>query len=254
MMSVHSKAIFAIVFAAAGVICEGATALEAVKLLPKAQARKLARIEAREATLEPDRWYLLVHDEDDEKGVREFVVAGKELVTTRPISQFAETLTEEEVIGRETIRIDSARALEIAQQYAEANDVTPVKVNYALRREEKGSPAVWTITCLDEAGAHQGAVVLTANKGTVLSHDGFTFVPASKRERTKKLEVDAAPLIHAPETDEALVASEEEDDSPAATGESKKRHTNRSENGRSRPSVRGTLRTVRGKIRRLLPF
>jgi len=54
---------FLLVFAAASVGAQAVTALEAMKLLPKGEARKLARIEAREGTPEPERWYLLTHDD-----------------------------------------------------------------------------------------------------------------------------------------------------------------------------------------------
>ena len=68
------------------------TALAAVKLIPKDAAKRRARIEAREGAPTPERWYLLVHEPTEKRGVREFVVAGGKFVTSRTLSQFAETL------------------------------------------------------------------------------------------------------------------------------------------------------------------
>ena len=52
------------------------TALDAIKLLPKTEAKKIARIEARDGTPAPDRWYVIAFDEKSESGVREYAVAG----------------------------------------------------------------------------------------------------------------------------------------------------------------------------------
>src|SRR6186713_1211708 len=71
------------------------TALQAIKLLPKGQAKYLARIEARDGIPAPERWHLLTHDVNEENGLHEYVVAGGKVVASRAISQFAETLKSE---------------------------------------------------------------------------------------------------------------------------------------------------------------
>src|SRR6476620_4896310 len=77
------------------------TAFDALKLLPKGVGKNLARIEAREGTPGPERWHILVHDAQSENGLREFVVADGKLVADRTLSQFAEKLTDDDVIGAE---------------------------------------------------------------------------------------------------------------------------------------------------------
>ena len=66
--------LFFILASTAAVRGEG-TALDALKLLPKDAAKRLARIEAREGTPSPERWYLLVHDPAEQRGVREGALA-----------------------------------------------------------------------------------------------------------------------------------------------------------------------------------
>ena len=75
------------------------TALGAIKLLPKGAAAKIALLEAREAKPAPDRWHILIHDPKEENGVHEYVVAGGEVVASRSLSQFAESLSAEDVFG-----------------------------------------------------------------------------------------------------------------------------------------------------------
>ena len=160
------------------------TAFDAVKVLPKAQAKKLARIEARHGTPTPQRWHLLVHDAALERGLREYVVAAGEVVASRTLSQFADRISEEDVIAESPLKIDSDRAAEIAQQYALANGLTVASMNFELRREGADATPLWRVTCLDDAGTEVGSLVLTATKGTVVSHPGFSVDPETFASQT----------------------------------------------------------------------
>jgi hypothetical protein len=159
------------------VTAEAGTAFNAVKVLPKAQAKKLARIEARQGIPAPDRWHLLVYDGESEHGLREYVVAGGEIVASRTISQFADRLSEEDVIAGAPLKIDSDEAAQIAQQYALANGLAVASMSYELKREGAEATPLWRVTCLDEQGTELGSVTLTATKGTVISHPGFSLDP-----------------------------------------------------------------------------
>ena len=160
-----------------------ATALEALKLLPRGQAKNLARIEAREGTPEPERWHLLVHDKETESGVREYVIAGGEIVASRGISQFAETITAADVMGVELMRIDSVYAAKLLQQYASANELAVSTLSYELRKDGAEAVPLWRVTGYDDAGKEVGTLVLTANKGTVISHPGFDLEPTPSRDK-----------------------------------------------------------------------
>lgn len=157
------------------------TALGAIKLLPKGDLKRIARIEAREGNPTPERWYILVHNPSDATGLHEYVVAGGELVASRTLSQFAEGLRAEEVIGTEALRVDSDKAGRLAQQYALANNVVPATLNYQLRKDADDGIPVWNVTCMDAAGKALGGVVVAANKGSVLSHTGFTVEPGFEK-------------------------------------------------------------------------
>jgi hypothetical protein len=167
-------------FAARGT--ETTTALSALKLLPKGQAKNLAMIEAHEGTPAPERWHVLVHDKQSETGVREYVIAGGEIVISRNVSQFAQSLTSDDVIGVEGLKCDSDRVAQIAQDYAMVNNIRPASINYKLKKEGADAAPLWRVTCLDEFGNELGNLVLTAAKGNVVSHDGFQGAPVGEKK------------------------------------------------------------------------
>ncbi|HEY3898897.1 MAG TPA: hypothetical protein VGM54_09810 [Chthoniobacter sp.] len=165
-------------FAGAG-LCSAASdtegsALNAIKQLPRGEAKKIARIEARDGTPTPERWHILVNDPKDENGLHEYVVSGGEVVASRNLSQFAESLKPTDVIGSSNVRVDSDKLSTLAQQFAQANNVTIAKLNYTLSKEGVDAAPLWTVTCLDESGKQLGQIVVSAGKGVVVSHEGFT--------------------------------------------------------------------------------
>src|SRR4051794_16317522 len=97
------------------------TAMQAVKLLPKEAQPKIARVAGFEGETVPERWHILVYDQKEESGLHEYVVANGEIVASRSVSQFAEELKADDVIGSDAVKIDSDRAASIVQQYAQAN-------------------------------------------------------------------------------------------------------------------------------------
>ena len=163
-------------FAATG-FAAGTTALDAVKLLPKEMRARIARIEARDGAPEPERWYILVQDRAAENGLKEFVVADGAIVAERGISQFAERLAPEQMLG-DGVRFDSDRAAQIAQQYAQLNDVTAATIAYQLRRDGTAAVPMWRLTCFNAIGREVGSLTITATKGAVISHQGFSIEPA----------------------------------------------------------------------------
>ena len=153
------------------------TALNAVKLLPREHRARVARIEGRDGAPEPERWHILVNDPARDSGVREFVVAGGAIVAERGLSQFAETLTPEQVLG-DSVRFDSDSAAQLVQRYAQVNDVTVASIAYQLRKDGAKSVPLWRLNCYDRIGREVGSLTIMATKGAVISHQGFPLEPA----------------------------------------------------------------------------
>ena len=171
-------AMILLALAAAGAPAQNAVAaLSAMRLIPRPDTKRLARIEAREGKPAPERWHFIVHDPQAENGLREYVIAGSEIVAMRALSQFAETVTPADVIGGDALKVDSDKLARIAEQYAEANGTRAISLNYQFARDAAGTVPVWTVTCVDQAGKRLGEVVFDAAKGTVLSHGGFPKEP-----------------------------------------------------------------------------
>lgn len=173
----------------------GLTALGAVKLLPPDAAARLCRIEAREGRPHPDRWHLLVHDPAQPSGLREFVVAGREIVASRTLSQFAEKLGPGDVIDLAKVSLDSDAAAERVQRFALANNVVVGSLNYHLRREGSGAAPLWEVQSLDASGQVLATVRLTATKGTLVAHDGFPIKPRAKDAKSPELTVYASSTL-----------------------------------------------------------
>lgn len=188
------------------------TAVAALKLLSRAQAKNLARIEAHEGTPVPERWHLLVYDAEADNGLHEYVVAAGEVVASRNVSQFAESLKAEDVIGADAVKIDSDRAAKVLQEYALANNVTIATITYVLKKEGADAAPLWHVTGIDEAGKEVGSIVLAAGRGTVVAHDGFPVVPVIAQEKDKKPDATKDAFKPQPNTQ---VASRDDDDQPS---------------------------------------
>jgi hypothetical protein len=167
------------------------TALGAIKVLPRGEWKKIARIEARDGTPTPERWHIIVHDPKDENGLHEYVVAGGEVVASRTVSQFAESVKAEDVVNSSALKVDSDKVAKLAQAYAQANNITLVALDYALKKEGAEASPLWNVKCFDEFGKEVGRLVVSAGKGTVVSHEGFTAEPGSLAQIETESTTDA---------------------------------------------------------------
>lgn len=263
---------------------EKPSAFKALKVVPKEDVNKLARIEAQGGTPVPERWHFLVHSPESQTGIKEYVVAGGELVATREVSQFAETLTEEDVIGDIALKVDSGKLVDLTKKYAAANKVAVATVNYQLIKIE--AEPIWRVNCLDESGTVNGTLVVTAAKGEVLSHEGFAVEPKGAKSLKRKksalrFETESEELVAVaddldtdPEQEEngAELLAETDVDQTDSAGTTEraappKKVASKSGRGSSerkvRPSVRAprpvavarrVTKPVRQIIRRVLPF
>ncbi len=210
---------------------ENVTALGALDMLPKEELKRLVRIDAFDGNPLPDRWHILVHDPNTRTGVREYVVAGGELVTSRAVSQFAESLKETDIIGSEGLKVDADGLAELARDFATANEIPITSVSYHLYKSpaESAEP-VWRVNCLNAEGKAIGELVVTATNGSVMSHVGFPLRP----------EKSAKALAAARGAEEDDEDDNKKRSSPSASSSSRKKSTasasKRSSGNKSRAS------------------
>ncbi|MEQ1861047.1 MAG: hypothetical protein ABMA13_14015, partial [Chthoniobacteraceae bacterium] len=153
-------------------------AFSALQLLPPELRQRVAVIAGRDGTPEPERWHILVHDPATEAGVREFVVTAGRMTADRTLSQFAESLTAGDIISPDALKIDSEHVGRVALQFGAANGVTVSALHFELRKSGPEAAPLWTVTCLDMAGAELGKIVVSSTRGTVIMHPGFAKEPA----------------------------------------------------------------------------
>jgi hypothetical protein len=153
------------------------TAIGAVALLPKDVAARVARIEGPDGKPFPERWYILVHDPSAPRGLREYVVSGGKPLTNRALSQFADTISAEEVVGAAALKLNNDEAAGIAAQFARHNNQQLGGARYEFYKSQAPAAPVWRLTCFDPKGELLGTIILHATKGTLLSFQGFESSP-----------------------------------------------------------------------------
>jgi len=174
---VYFRGLLFLLFTSAAFAQAEGSALAALKLLPKDAAKRLARIEARDGAPAPERWHFLVYDAEADRGVREFVVAGGKVAAVRTLSQFADTLKPTDVIGGDSVKLDSEQIARWAALFVTANGGQVGTLSYELQKDSALNAPVWTATVLDPAGDQLGAITVNALNGGILTSDGFEKSP-----------------------------------------------------------------------------
>ena len=71
--------------------------------------------------MQPGRWHFIVHDPNADNGLRDYVIADGAVASTNSVSQFASEVLPEDVLGVNSVRIDSSFIEQVASRYAAAN-------------------------------------------------------------------------------------------------------------------------------------
>jgi|GEM_PF-5391861 len=154
------------------------SAWKAARAVPKLMAKGFAGLTARGGTPEPERWLVLVNDEKAAGGVREFTVANGVITGSKEGSDFAANLSTDNRIDLTKLRVDAELAADLVASYAAVNSVVPATYDYDLRCGGEGASPLWTIGIFEQSGARVGQIVIAADTGAVVSHEGFTSVPS----------------------------------------------------------------------------
>ena len=207
------------------------SALGAIGLLPKEAAAKLARIEGPDGRPFPERWYVLVHDAATPRGLREFVIGGGKVIANRALSQFADSVSADEVVGAAALKMNNDEAAGVAANFALHNNQQLGGVRYEFFKSIDPPAPVWRLTCTDAKGQTLGTIVLHATKGTLLSFQGF----------------EKSPIALAPESATGYPTVKETDSSAKPTKKQSSQTASRSERSapeRKQPSPPPVARAV----------
>jgi hypothetical protein len=233
---------------ASAVVGNGAdqmSALAASEALSKTQQRAIARLSARAGKPSPETWTIVVHDSKAPKGVRELTVASGTIISSKTKSDLALKLAKSDVVGLEGLRIDSDQVAELTAGYASANQLVPAAFDYDLRKEGEDAAPLWTVIAYDEGGARLGTVVVAANTGAIISHEGFAQEP-EQRDLTAEIAQPADPAAEEISESDAQPAEEESTAPPAKkTSAPKKKTASTSSSSSSDSGIRKVPRTFR---------
>jgi hypothetical protein len=194
------------------------SALGAINLLPKDAAARVARIEGPDGRPFPERWYVLVHDPATPRGLREYVIGGGKVIANRALSQFADSVLADEVVGSAPLKMNNDEAAGIAAQFARYNNQQLGGVRYEYFKSIDPPAPVWRLTSTDAKGKTLGTIVLHATKGTLLSFQGF----------------EKSPMTPAPESATGVPTVQASEPSPKPAKKSASQTASRSE--RSNPA------------------
>jgi len=225
------------------------SALAASQALSKIQQRSMARLSARAGKPSPEAWTIVVYDAKAPKGVRELTVSSGTIIASKTKSDLALKLEKKDVIGPEGLRIDSDQVAELTAGYASANQLVPASFDYDLRKEGEDAAPLWTVTALDEAGNRLGTMVVAANSGAVISHEGFAQAP---EQRDLTGEVAAADPSPEPAMDsEKPNEPDNSGEAPEKNSSPKKKTASSPSSSSSSSSVESTARKVPRTFRRV---
>ncbi len=155
----------------------GTSVFTALKAIPKPAAKNLARIEAYEGAPLPERWYVLTYDPTLPYGLREFAVENGKVVANRTLSQFADLLQPNDVIGAQALKTDTKALVTSAEAFLAANKKSPGTFDFKLMRDPGTPDPVWKVNCIDGEGDQIGTLIMSATDGRVISHPGFENAP-----------------------------------------------------------------------------
>jgi hypothetical protein len=223
------------------------SALSASQALSKTQQRSIARLSARAGKPSPEAWTIVVYDSKAAKGVRELTVASGTILSSRTKSDIALKLAKSDVIGFEGLRIDSDQVAELTASYAAANQLVPAAFDYDLRKEGEDAAPLWTVIAYDESGVRIGTIVVAANSGAIISHEGFSQAP-EQRDLTGE-------VASADPTAEETTESDTSEKTAAKTASPKKKSesssaSSSSSSGSSERRIPRTFRRVGGHLQK----
>jgi hypothetical protein len=233
--------------AVCGSAADQISALAATQALSKTQQQSIARLSARAGKPSPESWTIVIHDPKTPKGVREFTVSSGAIISSKTKSNLALKLVKSDVIGLDGLRIDSDQVAELTASYASVNRLVPAAFDYDLRKEGSDAAPLWTVVAYDEAGTRLGTIVVAANSGAIISHEGFAQTP-EQRDLTNEV------ASNQPAKEEATEPPSDSNSSgkPAAkTSSPKKEAASTSSSSESSERHRpGTFRRVGGHLQK----
>lgn len=153
-------------------------AVAAMLAVPPKYADGILEVTGQAGAPNPKEWVLQAWNTEDPGTVHKLTVVDDQFVSDVLSVNLFEAERKEINIPLPGLRVDSGAAYRIAEKYATANGKTLGHVNYSLSVRAKRTPAIWTLECFDQKGAHIGKLEILATSGEVSASPGFKATPS----------------------------------------------------------------------------
>ncbi len=129
---------------------------------------RLVGLSGERGSPQPQEWKFYYLDPSARGGVREIIVANREVTSNRtPLRGFSD-LGSRAAINLGSLKVDSDRAFQIAEAQAVQRKIAFHWVDYSMRVAADGYPR-WTLLLLDNMGVPLGSLEISAETGAVVS-------------------------------------------------------------------------------------
>jgi len=166
----------ALIFALAAITAArapAATAYEALNVVKAGRGdgalQHLVEVQGDGGQPQPRSWTILMSDDAARGGVREFVVAGGEIVSERtPVRGYGTTRDPAASLNFSRLNVDSDSAFRVADKQARSAKVGFNAVDYKLRTDAATGAPIWEMHLFDYMGAPVGTIEVSAESGATL--------------------------------------------------------------------------------------
>ncbi len=168
------SALFALIcFLASTLGARAGTAYAALELVGKQHGEKVLdqvmEVRGVSGSPQPKEWVISVVDKDARGGLREFGVQGAKVTSERtPVGRGVSA-----PMNMNQLNLDSDGAQIVADREAKKAGFEYDYADYVLHAGTRGGAPVWELSLVDEKDGTVATLILAADKGTVLSAEGF---------------------------------------------------------------------------------
>lgn len=153
------------------------TAYQALRTLGKIRGQSILNhvieVEGHGGSPQPQTWKVLVDDPAARSGVREFEIANGRIVSERTPTRAYAGSGENAMMDFAKLNLDSTGAFTVAEQEAGKTRFGFDKVDYLLRRDDRGTTPIWVLRLMDSQHVNVATLHVAADSGVITQRRGL---------------------------------------------------------------------------------
>lgn len=153
------------------------TAYQALRTLAKEKGKSVLdhviQVEGHGGAPQPSIWKVLIDDPGARSGVREFEIANGRIISERtPVRTYAGS-GEHALMDFGKLNLDSTGAFTVVEQEAGKSRIGFDKVDYLLRRDDRGTTPIWVLRLMDSNRTNVATLHVAADSGVITLRRGL---------------------------------------------------------------------------------